>query len=232
MSALAVGGSSLRTSLTRYQRSWGFWLLLLVAPVGARFMISGEDGKGIVLAIGGHLPVLTSPVLGVWLGIVVSTLLLPVAFIYLRSNTNRLQPWQVEEVTVGSRLAIMLGRFAADVAVLFGMLAALTAAGWFLGLLMVSGPLDLPAITVALWVIAAPALMGVAAIRILFDAVPWLRRGLGDLAFMVLWILSIIMPVAVQNEASSLATNLYDFPGGWPPTAIWNPGRSGRSSRC
>jgi hypothetical protein len=213
MSASQIASSSLNTSLARYRRSWGLWLLLLVAPVGARFMISNEDGQGVVIAIGGHLPVLTSPVLGVWLGIVVSTLLLPIGYIYLRSNTNRRQPWQVEEITAGSRVAIMLGRFTADVAVLFAMLAALTGAGWFLGFLLISGPLNLSAIAFALWVVAAPALMGLAAIRILFDALPWLRRGLGDFAFFVLWMTSIIMPVAVQNQASSFSTNMYDFPG-------------------
>lgn len=213
MSAVAIAQSSLITSLLRYRRSWGLWLLLLVAPVGARFMISEEDGKGIAIAIGDHLPVLTSPVLGVWLGIVVTTLLLPIGYVYLRSNTNRRQPWQVEEVTSASRVAIMLGRFGADVAVLFAMLAALTVAGWFLGSLMVSGPLSLWSITSALWIVAAPALMGLAAIRIFFDAVPWLRRGLGDVAYFVLWMTSILMPIAVQGEASSLVVNMYDFPG-------------------
>ncbi len=219
MSAVAIARSSLTTSLLRYRRSWGLWLLLLIAPVGARFMISDEDGKGIAIAIGDHLPLLTSPVLGVWLGIVVTTLLLPIGYIYLRSNTNRRQPWQVEEVTPASRMAIALGRFGADVAVLFAMLAALTLAGWFLGWLMVSGPLDLWAITSALWIIAAPALMGLAAIRILFDAVPWLRRGLGDLAYFILWMTSIVMPAAVQGGASSLAVNMYDFPGFMRPLA-------------
>ncbi len=219
MSAVAVVRSSLTTSLLRYRRSWGLWLLLLVAPVGARFMISDEDGKGIAIAIGDHLPVLTSPVLGVWLGIVVTTLLLPIGYVYLRSNTNRRQPWQVEEVTAASRVAIALGRFAADVAVLFAMLAALTVAGWFLGWLMVSGPLDLWAITSALWIIAAPALMGLAAIRIFFDAVPWLRRSLGDFAYFALWMTSIVMPAAVQSEVSSLAVNMYDFPGFMRPLA-------------
>ncbi len=219
MSAIAIARSSLTTGLLRYRRSWGLWLLLLVAPVGARFMISDEDGKGIAIAIGDHLPVLTSPVLGVWLGIVVTTLLLPIGYIYLRANTNRRQPWQVEEVTSASRVAMALGRFSADVAVLFAMLAALTVAGWFLGWLMVSGPLDLWAITSALWIVAAPALMGLAAIRIVFDAVPWLRGGLGDFAYFVLWMTSIVMPAAVQGDASSLAVNMYDFPGFMRPLA-------------
>jgi hypothetical protein len=213
MSARAIAKSSLSTSLLRYQRSWGLWLLLLVAPVGARFMISDEDGKGIAIAIGDHLPILTSPVLGVWLGIVVTTLLLPIGYIYLRSNTTRKQPWQIEEVTAGSRIAIMFGRFGADVAVLLAMLATLTVAGWFLGWLMVSGPLNLWQITYALWIVAAPALIGLAAIRIFFDAIPWLRRGLGDLFYFVLWMTSIVMPAAVDGQASSLGTNLYDYPG-------------------
>jgi hypothetical protein len=213
VNAVAIARSSLTTSLLRYQRSWGLWLLLLVAPVGARFMISSEDGKGIAIAIGDHLPILTSPVLGVWLGIVVTTLLLPIGYIYLRANTTRRQPWQIEEVTAGSRIAIMLGRFGADVAVMLAMLATLTVAGWFLGWLMVSGPLNLWSITYALWLVAAPSLIGLAAIRIFFDAFPWLRRGLGDLCYFVLWMTSIILPSAVDGQASSLVTNLYDFPG-------------------
>ena len=65
---------------------------------------------------------MTSSFLGVSLGIIVSTLVMPIAWLYLRSNTTRRQPWQVEEVSVGSRVAIALGRFLADVAVLLGVL--------------------------------------------------------------------------------------------------------------
>ncbi len=47
----AVLRSSFLTSLTRYRRSWGLWLLLLIAPVGARFMISDESGRGVAIAV-------------------------------------------------------------------------------------------------------------------------------------------------------------------------------------
>lgn len=211
--AAAVMQSSLVTSLKRYQRSWGLWLLLLIAPVGARFMISDESGKGVAIAVNGQLPVLTSPVLGVWLGIVVTTLLLPAAYIYLRANTNRRQPWQVEEVTVASRMAIMLGRFAADCAVLLAALGALTLAGWFLGWLMVSGPLNLWQISYALWLVAAPAMIGLAAIRIVFDALPWLRGAFGDLCYFFIWMFSLVAPVMVAGQPSSLSSNMLDFGG-------------------
>lgn len=209
----AIARSALVTSLLRYRRSTGLWLILLVAPIAARFMISNEDGKGIAIAINDHLPVLTSAVLGVWLGVVVSTLMLPIGYIYLRSNTTRRQPWQVEEVTAASRVALMLGRFAADCAVLLAVLAALTVAGWVLGWLMVTGPWNPFHITLTLWIVAAPALIGLAAIRTFFDARPWLRRGAGDGMFFVLWMAMLVAPAAAQGLPSSFATNLLDFPG-------------------
>lgn len=226
MTALAVARSSLATSLTRYSRSWGLWLLLLVAPVGARFMIARDDGAGMQVAIGGHLPVMTSATLGVCLGIVVSTLLLPVAFIYLRANVTRRQPWQVEEVTAAARVQIMLGRFAADAAVLLAMLAALTVAGWVLGWMIVTGPYNIGWITLPLWLVAAPALIGLAAFRQLLDARPLGRRGLGDFLFFVLWMASLILPVSVVDRPSSFATNLVDYGGFVRPLVEGSPDRN------
>ena len=212
MTALVVR-SSFGTSITRYARSRGLWLLLLAGPVGARFMVARDDGSGVQIAIGRHLPVMTSGVLGVSLGIVVSTLLLPIGFLYLRSNVTRRQPWQIEEVAPASRVAIALGRFGADVAVLLAMLLTVTLAGWFLGWLIVSGPLDVVQVSWTLWLIAAPAVVGLAAVHRLLDARPSTRGGLGDLVFFILWMTSIAMPAAVQHRPSSLATNLFDFAG-------------------
>ena len=209
----AVLRSSFATSVLRYRRSWGLWSLLLVAPIGARFMIADESGNGFVIAVNGQLPVLTSPVLGVWLGVVVSTLLLPAAYIYLRANINRRQPWQVEDVTAAPRIGMLLGRFAADSLVLLGALGALTTAGWFLGQLMVAGPQNPLATAYALWLVAAPALIGLAALRILFDALPWLRGAIGDLVFFFVWTFSLVAPIAVANQPSSYAINLTDFAG-------------------
>src|SRR5687768_17654495 len=55
--------SSLATSLARYSRSWGLWLLLLVAPVGARFWIPDENDTNVVIAVNDQAPVMTSAML-------------------------------------------------------------------------------------------------------------------------------------------------------------------------
>lgn len=226
MTGTSIVHSSFATDLKRYGRSWGLWLILLAGPVGARFMVARDDGSGVQIAIGGHLPVLTSATLGVSLGIVVSTLLLPAGFIYLRSNTTRQQPWQIAEVTPASRVAVALGRFAADLAVLAGMLTTLTLAGWFLGWLIVSGPFEPLAIAWTLWIIAAPALIGLAALRALFDAVPLLRRGLGELLFFIVWMTSLVVAFLSATQRSSLSANLFDFPGFVRPLAGATPAAS------
>jgi hypothetical protein len=211
MSAALIARSSLLTSLTRYSRSWGIWILLLIAPVGARLFIPRGDGTTIVISVADQLPVMTSSVIGVCLGVVVSTLMLPAAYIYLRANTNRRQPWPVEEVSPAARVPIALGRFGADVAVLFASLAALTLAGAFLGwLILPAGTLNLTELIFALWAIAAPALMGLAAIRILFDAVPLLRGALGDFAYFCIWMATLAVPAIETTGQTGFRANMSD----------------------
>lgn len=211
----SIAASSLTTSLLRYGRSRALWLMLLVAPLGARYMLPFEDGGGIKIAVGDALPVMTSPFLGVSLGIIVSTLVLPIAWLYLRSNTTRRQPWQVEEVTAGSRVAIALGRFVADAAVLLGVLAALNLAGIYLSTFMLEGDaLNIAELSFAMWIVAGPAMIGVAALRILFDARPLLRSGFGDFAYFCFWIGSITAGIATDKaEHPGFVANMWDFAG-------------------
>ncbi len=214
MSATAVAKSSLTTSLQRYSRSWGLWLLLLVAPVGARFWIPADNATSAVIVINGQAPVMTSAMLGVSLGIVISTLLLPIAFIYLRSNVTKRQPWQVEEVSAASRVAIALGRFGADVARWGAVLVAMTLAGWVIAwLVMPFASINLWQVTVALWLIATPALVGVAAIRTLFDSLRITRGPLGEVLYFFLWIAAIAMPAIGAERNAGFAANLSDFAG-------------------
>ncbi len=180
-------------------------------------MISETEGEGVSIAVGGQLPVLTSPVLGIWLGIVVSVMVVPVLFVYLRAGPTRRQPWQVTEQTAASRVPIALGRFFADCAIALGVLSALSAAGLFLGWLKVTGPYE-PGVIIALtWLVAAPALMAIAGFRILFDAVPILRGAIGDFVFFVLWMSSLVIPAFLAEGSSSFGNNLASFGGAVRP---------------
>jgi hypothetical protein len=61
--------------------------------------------------------------------------------------------------------------------------------------------------------VAAPALVGVAGLRILFDAMPLTRGGFGDFLYFLSWMISLIAPMAGQDRAPGLAANMFDFPG-------------------
>lgn len=210
----AIAASAARTALARYARSRGLWLMLIIAPIGARFWVPRADGTAIMIAVGERVPVMTSAVIGLCLGIVVSTLLLPAAYVWLRANITRRQPWQVEDVTAGSRVARALGRFAADGAVLLALLAALTAAGIFLAWLTVPpGTLAPVELTLALWAVAAPALLGLAALRQLWDALPITRGAFGDFLYFCVWIASLAVPIAFATDPSSFRANLADYGG-------------------
>lgn len=222
--SLAVVRSSLTTSLARYGRSMGLWILLLVAPVGARFMIAARGADASLMAVEDRVPWLTSSVLGVTLGVVIATLLLPVAFIYLRSNATRRQPWQVEEVSPASRVAIAYGRWLADIAVLAAVLAATTAAGCLLAVLLLPlNEVDPASIILTLWVIAAPPVAMVASLRLLFDARRWTRGPLGEVLFFVFWMGSLVF-VMVGGQGGGYAANMTDLPGFMSPISYGQGG--------
>ncbi len=211
---IAAAGSTMNTSLKLYSRSKGLWFLLLAALLGARFWIPREDRTAVVIAIGQHLPVMTSAMLGTSLGVVTTTLLLPLGFIYLRSNTTRRQPWQVEEVTPASRVAIALGRSSADAAIFVAVLAVMSIAGWLLAwLTMPPAAVRLLDIAVPLALVGVPGLVGLAALRVLLDSLPWTRRAFGEVVFFALWIVSLAGPVMRDTGKTGFKTNMLDFGG-------------------
>jgi len=221
VSAAAVLRSALVAALTRYRRSRGLWLLLLLAPVSARYWIGGKSETYAAVVIDGKAPTMTSSVLGVSLGIVVSVLVVPLAFVFLRANAARRQPWQIEDVTPASRTALALGRFGADVAVFAALLAAMTLAGWVLAWAV--EPVDgvrPGAVALGLWLIAMPTLMLVAALRALFDALPPTRGAFGEFAFLCLWIVSLALSSSsVQARAAGWGAAMSDVFGMIGPIA-------------
>ena len=203
MSWGAIARSGFHTALRRYGRSRGLWLMLIAGPVAARFLLARDDGAGMQVAVDGHLPVLDWPTIGVCLGVVVATVLLPVAWGYLRANVTRRTAWQVEEVTPGSYPALWLGRFGADLLVFGGVLVGLTLAGWVLALVVGVGTMRPGALALGLWATAGPALAMVAGVRRLAAARPWLRGPAGDVVFFVVWVAAITSAAATGALSGS-----------------------------
>ncbi len=208
MSAFA---ETARLNWHRYLNSKGIWLLMLVAPIGARFWVPRTDGMTMAVAVDGALPVMTPAVVGLSLGVVVATSFLPIAWAYLRRNVTNVRAWQTEDVTVASRLKTTLGRFAADIAVLAIMLAALTVAGSLLAEQTGQGAM-VGSVAMAVWLIGFPPLVFVAGLRALLDSRNLTRGAGGDVVFALLWLATLSMPLAV-GTGSGLLGAVGDFAG-------------------
>ena len=224
----SVVRSAFDASFRRYARSWGLWILLLLAPIAARLWIGDPNGVRAAIAVNDKAPVMTSAMLGVSLGIVVSTLLLPAAFVFFRASVTRRQPWQIAEVTGGSRVAASLGHFLADIAVVCAALAALTLAGFIIGLVAaLPGGFHPAEIGFGLWIIAFPALMMAAALRRLLDALPWTRGALGEVIALGLWVAALTVPTAAIDRPRDKSSMVVDLAGFVQPlTATLPPGKT------
>jgi hypothetical protein len=214
MTSLVALCSTVTVALKRYFRSKGLWFLLSAGLLGVRFWVPREDGTAIIIAVNHQLPVMTSAMLGTSLGVVVGSLLLPLGFLYLRSNTTKRQPWNLVEVTPASRFAITLGSFFADTVIFAVVLAVLSVAGCLLAWLTLQpGEVHVGQIAGSLWLIGLPALMGVAALRILLDTIPATRGALGDVVFLGFWLVSLVMGLLAAGSRSGYTTSLLDFGG-------------------
>ncbi len=195
MNMLTQLSSSFHFDIKRYLRSPALLLVALAVPIAAHYMVPDEDASYAVLTINGMKPVRSASVLGLELGVLAATLLTPLAYIFLRAGPTRNRPWQVTDVAPHSRILASLGRWAADTASLWMLLAALTAAGLIIGLFRLEGEMNIFRTVTALWLPAAPALAVIAAIRLFLDARNLTRRWLGDIIFFILWMMLMIIGI-------------------------------------
>ena len=212
MSAAAIVKTSFLADLKRHLRSPALWVVGLAAPIAAVYMIPPADANYAALTINNTVPRLTPAVLGLQLGVITATLLTPLAYIFLRAGTTKRQPWQVTDITAASKPLMMMGRWAADTVILWVILLALTLAGTILGVFRLESFAYNPLPTAfALWVIAAPALALIAAVRIALDARPWGRRWPGDILFVVFWLAAMIFAIAQAGFAGAETQNVNYF---------------------
>ena len=210
--------SVLLTGITRYARSKGLWFLLLSGLVGARFWLPRGDGSSVIIAINSHLPQLSSPMIGLSIGTVLSSLLSPFCFLYLRSNVNRQQPWQIADVTPASRVAMSLGSFLADSAVLVLLMVLMGFAAWLTAWFTLPVPqIHLWKIVLVLGLTGMPTILALAAFRSATQSFAFMRRAFGEVLFFVYWVFSIATPLFAHSLANTYGGNLLDIGGSIQP---------------
>jgi hypothetical protein len=208
--------STLRADGLRYMRSPWVWLLMIAGPVFARVWIPGEGDSTSVIVVNDAAPVLTSSTLGISLGVVVSALLLPLAYIFLRAGPTRRQPWQVQDVSATPHSQIALGHWLADISLFATLLAGLSLAGCILGYVMLPARAVSPIeIIFTLWLTAFPALALMAGVRSFFASIRFTRGGWGDFGFFIFWMTGLVLGGILVSEGQASA--FFDYSGAFTP---------------
>jgi hypothetical protein len=186
---LALLQADLRERL-RSPRPW--WLLASMAAVTV-WALPSASADYLVLTVGEHWRGRWS---SAWIGMTFAVLhgaLLPLAGFYVvRGTVVRdldTRVWQLLVATPMSRAGYLLAKWASHVAVLALVLAMSVLVG--LVLQQVHGEdrhVDLVELLEPVWLIALPPIGLSAALAVVFDLVPWLRRSAGNAVFFLAWL--------------------------------------------
>lgn len=212
-----------RLQIKRHTNNPMIWLMILIAPVAARFMVPMHSDSYSVLVINHAYPVLTPSVIGLELGIISALLLTPIVYIFLRTTRINRTPWQVEDVTASRRIALHLGHWLADTFIVWSFVLVLAISGIVLSFFRLHFvDINILETAVSCMVVACPAFAFITALRLLFSVRPRLKGAAGDGLFFAIWLTGILMGAfVVQSSADNVPGGfLFDLYGYASPVAL------------
>jgi hypothetical protein len=158
-----------------------------------------------------------------WLGSVVSlvsTIFLSLVGFYVVKNTvqrdRKTRVGRILAATPMSRSFYTLSKAFSNLAVLSAMVLVLAAAAIVIQLTHKgAGPTNLFDLLSPILIFSLSAMSVTAAFAVLFETIPGLRGGVGNIAYFFLWcfLLSSSVKPLLTGETPSLLTSMHDFPG-------------------
>ena len=206
MKTLRILYALARADFLERVRRYGF-LLVLAATIYLGFAINHGD---LYLELDGYRGLLNSAWVGGMMTACAGFLLTLFGFFLVKNAIERdIQTGvgQIIATTPISRPLYLLGKWLSNWAVLAALLAILALAAVIMQLLGgESVRVDLFALLSPFILLVLPSLAVTAALAILFETIPWLRGGFGNVAYFFVWIFSFI---------AGLETNIHwlDFSG-------------------
>jgi hypothetical protein len=191
--------------LERIRRS--SFLIVLGLAVWAGYLFVPPEGAGYrVLQVGVQRGIYNSAWVGLMFGLI-AALYLPLFGFYLVKNAvkrdRRSGVGQIIATTPISKPVYVLGKWLSNLAVLALILSVITVMAVVMQLVRgEQTTVNLWALVTPIWLMGLPIIMIAAAMAVLFECVSFLRGGLGNLAFLFLWLttIGVVMSSAVDEE--------------------------------
>ena len=185
VAALALADFLERVRTTKYLVVLGFmvWMgIIFMPPNGANYA---------TLAIGEHRGLDNSPRVGALIAMLTTTFLSLIGLYVVKDTIERDRRTGVGAILAGtqmSKAAYLLGKFTSNFAVLTSMVVVIAASAAVMQLVRAEDLHLRPlALLTPVALIALPSMALVAALAVVFETVPALRGGFGNVAYFFLW---------------------------------------------
>ena len=202
-----------RADFLQRTRSYGFLVTLGVTLFVACFFIPPNHSSYSTMQIGGHRGLYNSAYLGSLMALLIAPFLSLGGFYLVKNAIERdIQTGvgQILATTTLSKPLYTLGKTISNFAVLATMVAIMgIAAGVMQFVRHEDASLHVTQLLAPLVFIALPVMTVVGAIAVLFEAIPWLRGGFGNVVYFFLWIAALSMRLGRTDDPHAASNDLF-----------------------
>lgn len=202
-----------RADFLQRTRSYGFLITLGITLYVGYFFIPPNHSSYATMQLGGHRGLYNSAYLGSLMALLISPFLSLAGFYLVKNAIDRdIQTGvgQILATTTLSKPLYTLGKTASNFAVLAVMVAIMgIAAGVMQFVRHEDSTLHLTQLLAPLIIIALPVMLVVGAIAVLFEAIPWLRGGFGNVVYFFVWIAALSMRLGRTDDPHAASNDLF-----------------------
>ena len=181
----------MRADFLERVRSYRFLVVMALTVLGGYLLVPPFGAPYTSFVIGSHRGYYNSPWVGTIYGVVACTWLALFGF-YLVKNTverdNRTRVGQIISSTPVRKLSYTFGKWLSNLAVLSVILMALTLMAPIMQYVRAEESyIDVGKLVAPIWLMGFPALALVSALALLFECIPLLHAGLGNVVYFFIW---------------------------------------------
>jgi hypothetical protein len=207
-----------RADFLERARRHSFLVLLIATAFLGYLFVPPLDAQYQTVTLGNARGVYNSPWIGAMFGLMISTTAPLIAF-YLINNAighdRRSRVGEIIACTQVGKTLYVLGKWLSNIAVLVPIMLMLTLVAVGMQLFRAEDlHIELWAVVTPIWLIGFPVMVVTAAVAVLFESIPFLNGGFGNIIYFFTWILILAAVIApLEDNANSLMGSSNDFYG-------------------
>jgi len=181
----------MQADLLERVRRYSFMIVMGITVMAGYLLVPPFGAPYTSFVIGSHRGFYNSPWVGTLYGVVTCTLLALVGFYLVKNTVQRDDQTMVGQIIAATPIRkpfYTLGKWLSNLAVLVLILLALSLIAPIMQYVRAEDTsIELWALVAPIWIMGLPALAVVSAIAVLFECIPFLRGGLGNVVYFFIW---------------------------------------------